>query len=159
VQLLAGASVGGVWGNHDYGLCRQQEPEVRQRYEPALLAWFETLQPTLEVADCLFCHIEPRLDPTLLEDLWYFEDHPDTIERAAQNFRAVTPRVLFMGHLHRWLAVSETEVLPWDGDRPLHLAPPHRYLITVHALLHGHFALYDTETAIFTPRRTTAVIP
>jgi len=159
VQILQEAGVEGVWGNHDYGLCGHLAEEDRVRYDPALLAWFETLQGRLEVADCRFCHIEHWLDADRLEHLWYFEDQPDSIERAARSFQAVPQRLLFMGHLHRWLVVSETEVLPWDGDRPLVLAPPQRYLVVVNALLRGHFATYDTETFILTPFRTNAVIP
>jgi predicted phosphodiesterase len=155
VSLLREAGVVGVWGNHDYGLCGHLDPNDRARYDPSLLSWCETLRATLELGDCRFSHIEHWLDANCLEHLWYFTDQPDSPERAARSFRAVPHRVLFMGHLHRWLAVTPDAVLPWNGEGPLRLSPG-RYLVVVHALVQGHFAVYDTETQILTPYRTTA---
>src|SRR5262249_43814063 len=106
-----------------------------------------------------FSHIEHWLDPNNLEHLWYFEDHPDSPERAGRSFRAVSQRILFMGHLHRWLAVTPEAVLPWNGEEPIYLAPPGRYLVVINALLRRHFALYDTASGLLTPFRTTATIP
>jgi predicted phosphodiesterase len=155
VDLLHGAGVTGVWGNHDYGLCGHLAEADRKRFDPEVLRYFETLCGVLEVADCRFCHVEHWLDPDNLEHLWYFQDHPDSVERAARSFQAVPSchRVLFMGHLHRWLAASPEEILPWNGERPVRLERHQRYLIVVHALVCGHFALYDTETGLLEPRQ------
>ena len=30
----------GVWGNHDYGLCRDPYPDIRERFGPEVMAYF-----------------------------------------------------------------------------------------------------------------------
>jgi hypothetical protein len=62
-----------------------------------------SLQPHLEIDGCLFTHVEPWLDPHKVEDFWYFDGPPDTPEKLARSFQAVPNRVLFIGHMHRWM--------------------------------------------------------
>ena len=38
-ELLRRANPSGVWGNHDYGLCCDPEPPVREKYAGPLLGW------------------------------------------------------------------------------------------------------------------------
>jgi predicted phosphodiesterase len=69
VDLLRGAGVVGVWGNHDFGLCRPADDYARRRFSPELLAYTASLQPRLVRDDCLFTHVEPWLDPNDLMQL------------------------------------------------------------------------------------------
>src|SRR5262249_34164874 len=110
-------------------------------------------QPTLVRDDCLFSHVEPWLNPHDVLQLWYFDGPPDTPEKLARSFNAAPQRVLFSGHMHRWLLACEEGVLPWQGDCPIALAPPRRYLVTVHPLALGHAAIYDTTSGELRPVR------
>ncbi len=75
-RLLSDAGVIGVWGNHDFGLCCDVSEETRETYSQEVIQYMGSLKPRLEIGDCLFTHIEPWLDPTLLEDLWFFGGLP-----------------------------------------------------------------------------------
>lgn len=151
VRLLQAAGVTGVWGNHDYGLCRDLSPQSRTRYEPTVLEYMATLTPRVVLENCYFSHIEPWLDPEDLAQLWHFEDGVETPERLARSFTAASQRVLFMGHLHRWFAATPAGPIKWKGDRVLTLDPAQRYLIVIHAASTGHCALFDTVTNELTP--------
>jgi hypothetical protein len=151
VDLLRSVDLLGVWGNHDFGLCRAPAPAARAKYAPDVLDFLATLRPRLEIADCLFSHVEPWLDPTDITQLWYFEGPPDTPEKAARSFDAWPHRLMFVGHLHRWLIATRAGLLEWDGSRPIVLAPPERFLVAVAAVCHGRFAVFDTETAELLP--------
>lgn len=105
----------------------------------------------MEVAGCLFCHIEPWLDPTQLDDLWHFGGHPQTPERRDHIFAHTTHRVMFMGHYHTWLHVTPDAIHPWAGDTPIRLEPETRHMVVIHAISDGYCAPYDTETAVLTP--------
>src|SRR6516165_10278339 len=49
VEILDEAGAIGVWGNHDFGLCRDNPtPEDRQRFGERVLAFMARLQPRLE---------------------------------------------------------------------------------------------------------------
>ena len=137
----------GVWGNHDFGLCRDNpRPEDRRRYGERVLAFMGRLQPRLEVEGCLFTHVEPWLDPEVIEDLWYFDGPPETPEQVSRIFAAVPNRVMFVGHYHRWLLVTPEGVQPWSGDEPTVLEVGNRYLVAIHAVCDGKCALFDTVT-------------
>ncbi len=153
VGLLHEASVAGVWGNHDFGLCRDVTDETRQRFSPGVIDYMGTLQPTLAREDCLFTHVEPWLDANDLLQLWYFAGAPDTPDKLARSFAAVSQRVLFSGHMHTWFLATPEGPIPWDGSTPVRLAPPGRYLVILHALVRGHCALYDTTTGDLVPLR------
>jgi predicted phosphodiesterase len=147
VGILAEAGAIGVWGNHDFGLCRDHPRlEDHERYGESVLAFMSRLQPRLEIDGCLFAHIEPWLNPENIEDLWYFEGPPETAQQAAKSFAAVPNRVIFVGHYHRWLLVTPQGIQPWAGDRPIVLHANHRYLVAVHAVCAGSCALFDTGT-------------
>ena len=152
IDLLAEAGAIGVWGNHDFGLCRDnQRAEDRQQYGERVLAFMGRLQPRLEVEGCHFTHIEPWLNPEKIEDLWYFEGSPETPEQAARSFAAVPNRLIFIGHYHRWLLVTPEGVQPWVGDRPIFLNANQRYLVSVHAVCDGWCALFDSVTNELVP--------
>jgi hypothetical protein len=151
VSLLQQVEAVGVWGNHDVGLCFDPDEAVCQRYSAAVLSFMGSLQPCLEIDGCLFTHVEPWLDPHKIEDLWYFDGPPDSPEKLARSFAAVPHRVLFIGHLHRWLLGTPKGLLSWRGEGPVRLDNRARYLIVVHAVWDGKCALFDTETGDLIP--------
>jgi Calcineurin-like phosphoesterase superfamily domain len=145
-RLLRDVAAVGVWGNHDIGLCFDLDDKVRQRYSATVLDFMGSLQPRLEIDGCLFTHVEPWLDPHKIEDLWYFDGPPDTPEKLARSFAAVPNRLMFIGHMHRWLIGTPEGVMTWQGDRRLCLDFADRYLVVVHAVWSGKCALFDTKT-------------
>jgi hypothetical protein len=151
VELLRTADPVGVWGNHDFGLCQQPAPSVRQRFDSSVLDFMATLRPRLELAGCLFTHVEPWLDANDVIQLWYYEGLPDTPEKASRSFDACPHRLMFVGHFHRWLITTRTGSLDWDGSRPIILAPPERYLVAVAAVCDGRCAIFDTVTSVLMP--------
>jgi hypothetical protein len=151
VELLRPANPLGVWGNHDFGLCCEPEPSVREMYAGPVLDFMATLQPRLELDGCLFSHVEPWLDPTDLAQLWYFDGPPDTPEKVARSLNAWPQRVLFIGHMHRWLIATPAGRLDWDGDRPMTLAPSDRFLVVIAAVCDGWCAVFDTATSELVP--------
>jgi predicted phosphodiesterase len=158
VALLQSAGVIGVWGNHDFGLCRDPTDDMRRRFSPGVIEYMGSLQPTLVREDCSFTHVEPWLDANDLTQLWYFEGPPNTLQKLDRSFAAVSQRVLFSGHLHAWFVASPDGPISWDGGAPIRLAPPKRYLVILHALLRGHCALYDTRTGDLIPLRVRAEV-
>jgi predicted phosphodiesterase len=152
VALLDEAGVVGVWGNHDFGLCRgNPTDEDRTRYSGRVLEFMGRLRPRLEVEGCLFTHVEPWLDPEEIEDLWFFEGPPESPERLARIFSAAPNRVMFVGHYHRWLLVTPGGVQSWSGGGPIVLGAGVRHLVAVDAVCQGHCALFDTATGLLTP--------
>jgi hypothetical protein len=152
VAILEEARVTGVWGNHDFGLCRDNPtPHDRQRFGERVLGFMGQLQARLEIDGCLFTHVEPWLDPEKIEDLWYFEGPPVTPEQFARIFGANGHPVMFVGHYHRWLHVTEGGIAPWTGDTPIVLDPDRRHLVVIDAVFSGKCARFDTETRLLTP--------
>jgi hypothetical protein len=151
IGLLRDVGAVGVWGNHDFGLCFEPGETIRRKYSVAVLDFMGSLQPRLEIDGCLFTHIEPWLDPHNVEDLWYFDGPPESPEALVRSFEAVPHRVMFMGHLHRWLIGTPIGVLPWRGDRQLCLDCASRHLVVLHAVCDGKYALFDTTTGDLTP--------
>ncbi|HEY1378263.1 MAG TPA: metallophosphoesterase family protein [Gemmataceae bacterium] len=150
---LRDARAVGVWGNHDFGLCHEVPDAVRRRADPAMLAYMAGMRPHLVVGDCRFSHVEPWLDAHTAEGLWYFDGPPETAAAAARSFAAVPERHLFVGHFHRWLAVTPAGPLPWAGDGPLDLAGHPRSLVVVAAVVGGWCATFDTAAARLDPIR------
>jgi hypothetical protein len=158
VELLDEAGAVGVWGNHDFGLCRDPHEDVRRRFSERTMAFMGRLRPRLEVEGCLFGHVEPWLDPERIEDLWYFDDEPwyrgalqMVGERLARIFAATPCRWTFIGHHHRWLLATPESVLPWDGGGPVVLEPDRRSFVIVDAVVEGWCALFDTAAGLLVP--------
>lgn len=154
VSILEDAGAIGVWGNHDAGFCLPPPlEELAGRYAERTLRYMSTLLPRLEQEGCHFSHLEPWLDPTSIEDLWWAGGHPDTPDRVAQCFEAVPHPLIVIGDLHRWLAARPGEVLDWKGERPLDFDPAGRAFVAVHAVADGWAALLDTRARRLTPIR------
>lgn len=149
-QLLADAGAIGVWGNHDFGLCVHPTDESRERYSVDALRFMESLEPRMQLEECLFCHIEPWLDAERLEDLWYFEGPPDQHRKLDRIFRAAPQRIMFAGHYHQWLLTRPDGIDEWRGERNINLTDG-RYFVVVGALCKGDFATFDTETSELKP--------
>ena len=150
-QLLVQHQVVGVWGNHDYGLCVDPEPELRHEYGDLVVDYMTSLKPRLEIAGCLFQHVEPWLNPEELTDLWYFEGLPDTPEKRGRIFGASEHRIMFAGHFHRWLLATADNVTAFTAQQPLCLIGPQRYFVVIGALSDGWFATFDTESCELVP--------
>lgn len=146
VEMLEEVQAVGVWGNHDMKLCCDAGDEMWERYGGPVLDFMGRLQPRLEIDGCLFTHVEPWLNPHRIEDMWHCHDAPDTPEKLARSFAAGSHRVMFTGHLHRWLLGNPSGLLPWRGEEPIRLDRQSRYLVVVHAVWEGRCALFDTET-------------
>ena len=154
VALLAPRKIPGVWGNHDFGLCSHPSALVstrRQKSVGPVLDYLATYRPFLEIEDCWFSHVEPWRDLNDVMGLWYFDGIPDTPEKAARSFEACPKRVMFTGHMHRWLIARRDGMIPWDGITPIRLEPPERYLVVVSAVCEGWCATYDTVSFELTP--------
>lgn len=80
------------------------EPDLLRSYDPAVTRYMGSLQPRVEVEDCLFTHVEPWLDPHDPAQIWYYEGPPDSVQTVARSFAALPYRRMFFGHVHRWLA-------------------------------------------------------
>jgi predicted phosphodiesterase len=156
VELLRQVNPVSVWGNHDFGLCYKQEQPVREKYAGPILDFMKTLRPRLEIEGCLFTHVEPWQDPTDVEQLWWFDGHPNTAERAARSFEARSNRIMVIGHFHRWLILTPQGLLPWDGNRSITLPPPERYLVAVAAVCDGRCAIFDTASSELIPYNLAA---
>ena len=151
VGLLTQAGAAGVWGNHDFGLCREPPSWAREHFSSTTLEYFQGLVPRLEIDGCLFTHVAPYLDPENLEDLWSpggFLSTPEAIER---SFAATRHRILCMGHAHRWLLATPGGVKDWSGEGPVDLDREQRTLVSVHAVLWGWCALLDTGASRLVP--------
>lgn len=152
-RLLADVRAVGVWGNHDIGLCRDPGPRLTAKYGAQVIGFMGSLQPRLEIAQCLFTHVEPWLDPYEVADLWYYEGPPDTREKYERIFAAAPHSLMFAGHYHGWLLVRPQGTEDWQGDRPLMFPAGQRYFLVVGAVCDGHAAVFDTESREFVPLR------
>ncbi|MSR58298.1 MAG: hypothetical protein EXS05_11590 [Planctomycetaceae bacterium] len=154
-RLLSEARAIGVWGNHDFGLCFEPDPIVAERYSPRALEYLATFRSRLTIGDCEFSHVEPWLDPTSLEGLWYFDGIPKSPEHFQRIFAAARKRWTFAGHYHCWLAATPAGRIDWQGEHPLLLDGGTPYFCTIDAACHGSAALFDTATAELTPIHVT----
>ncbi|MGP0070118.1 MAG: metallophosphoesterase family protein [Isosphaeraceae bacterium] len=151
VDLLREANVDGVWGNHEFGLYAGRGDSVEHIFDWRSLDYMRRLEARMEVEDVLLGHVLPCLDPTDITQPWYIERAPETAEAAARNFAAFPQRRMFVGHFHRWLAVTPEGPLDWSGDRPIRLDHDRRYLVVIAAVCDGWSAVYDTDTEVLTP--------
>src|SRR5262245_45521626 len=151
VELLRQAGAVGVWGNHDFGLCQPDADDLVERHGADVVAYMQTLRPTLERGDCYFSHVQPWLNAGELFDLWYFGDPPETPGLTEKCFAAVPHRTIFLGHEHRWLLLTPDGASDWHGEGPIRLDPAGRQLVVVHAVVCGHAAVFDTDTRELVP--------
>jgi hypothetical protein len=129
------------------------DDRTRRRYPAPVLDFMATIRPRLTLEGCHLSHVGPFVDPYDAQALWSFdEDGPiDFPDRARQSFAAVAERLVFVGHYHRWLAVTEDGVMDWRGERPLSLAGPRRYFVVVGAVFQGQCGVLDTERCELCP--------
>ncbi len=153
VSLLNSVGATGVWGNHDIGICWDIDDATRARYSPTVLEYAARLRPKLRIGDLLFQHVEPWLDASKIEDLWYFDGYPTTAEQIRRGFAADDHRISFHGHYHRWMLGTDDGVADWSGDRPIALQPSRRHFVVVHAVCMGNAAIFDTESNELRPYR------
>ena len=151
VALLEDLPGGGVWGNHDQGLCGDLLASVRARFSSATLSYFSKLRPWLEIEGHRFQHIDPHLDPYSFEDLWSFP----TPEARIAGFARCTHRSVLVGHLHGWRVFTPVRQLDWNGENTFQYMPDQRFLTVVHAVRDGWCALLDTEQRTLEPIRLT----
>jgi Calcineurin-like phosphoesterase superfamily domain len=151
VDLLRAADVDGVWGNHEFGLFAGRGDSVEHIFDWRSLDYMRRLEARMEVEGVLLGHVLPCLDPTDITQPWYVERVPETAEAAAPNFAAFPHRRMFVGHFHRWLAVTPEGALAWSGDRPIRFDRDRRYLVVIAAVCDGWCAVYDTEADVLTP--------
>jgi hypothetical protein len=152
VDLLREADVSGVWGNHEFALYAGRG-SVESQFDWRTLDYMKRLTARHEVEGVLFGHVLPCLDPTDIQQPWYVERAPSTAQAAARNFAAFSHRRMFVGHFHRWLAVTPDGPLDWPGDRAFQLDRGIRYLVVVAAVCEGSCAIYDTGSDVLTPFR------
>jgi predicted phosphodiesterase len=150
-DMLTAAKAKMIWGNHDFALCRNPPEAAHAIYPPTVLDFLATFEPSWQIENCHFSHVEPWLELNKREDLWSFHGIPNTAERAAQSFAAVRERFVFMGHYHRWLLTGLSGPIHWDIAAPTSLADQERCLIVVAPLFAGHAAVFDTESCVLTP--------
>ena len=153
-NLLFREKVRTVWGNHDFGLCEDVIAGNATGYPRVVQEFARTVKPKIQVDSCLFCHVEPWLDTSKLEDLWYYEGKPDTNEQRARIFANTGWDVAFAGHYHDWLAYSATGSLEWNGQSELDLSRE-RHFVVIDACMNGQFALFDTQSRVLTPLHCT----
>jgi predicted phosphodiesterase len=153
--MLQERRAAGVWGNHDFALCRNVDELFLTRYTGTpVLEFMADVLPTLVVEDCHFSHLEPLGDPHDVAHLWSLNEKPANFtEMATLNFAAVDHRLLFIGHHHRWRAGTPERSLDWAGELPLTLAANTRYFVVVDAVLGGWCAWLDTKADVLFPLR------
>lgn len=155
-DLLSTAGVVGVWGNHDLGLCHEPEPHLLARYPDRVSEFVRTLVPRLEVDGCLLSHGLPHWDATD-PAAYYLGDPPESATGRAASFAASACRVTFVGHFHRWLSATPTDIIPWHGAEAIVLDPGQRYLVAIAAVCDGWCAVYDSAKSELVPHRLDGV--
>jgi Calcineurin-like phosphoesterase superfamily domain len=145
----------GVWGNHDFVLCRDVSVSHVARYAGTrVLDFLAGMNPVLDVGDCRFSHREPLGDPHDVEFLWSLEtERLDLFKLASQSFAAVDRRLQFIGHYHQWWAATPEASLDWTGDRPLEFTPGQRYFVIVAPIMSGWCGWLDTDAGVLVPVR------
>jgi hypothetical protein len=159
VDLLREADVAGVWGNHEFGLFAGRGDSVERPFAGSTLDYMHRLEARMEVEGVLLSHVLPCLDPTDIEQPWYVEAAPETAEAAARNFAAFSHHRMFVGHFHRWLAVTREGLIEWQGHGTIRFEAHRRYLVVVAAVCDGWCAIYDTLADSLTPLNLRAPGP
>ena len=123
---------------------------MRQQYCGPVIDVMTTFKPRIQMDGCLFTHVEPWLDPTKMQDLWYYEGEPNTREKVRRIFASNSSDIMFAGHLHHWLAVTPKGMTDWDGKHPIRLNGD-RYYVVVGAVCQGRYAVFDTASKELVP--------
>ncbi|MFM7519323.1 MAG: metallophosphoesterase family protein [Planctomycetota bacterium] len=153
-EALAECRAIGVWGNHDFALCRDVPDIARERYPAVVLDVMARMEPRLVVDGCHFSHMEACVDPTDVAQLWdRFEVPIELMERAARGWAAEGSRWQFVGHYHRWWAATPAGPIDWTGTQPLRLPLGQRAFVIVAAVCDGWCAILDTATGHREPLR------
>ena len=114
-----------------------------------MLEYFYRLQPSLVIEGARFQHIDPHLDPLNIEHLWGFAALPDRVAALSQ---CAEPRA-FMGHVHEWGVYTPRGPVEWAGGEPFVYQSGERYLTTIHAVVDGWCAVFDTTRDHLEPVR------
>jgi len=149
VAILSKLPGVGVWGNHDYGLCRDIDAPLPIALSAATREYFAGLRAFVELEGCRFQHIDPHLDPESMQDLWSFSLPADRIAGLMRS----THRRAFVGHLHEWDLCTTGRPIPWDGERDVRYEPHERYLTVINSVTNGCCAILDTERDELRPIR------
>jgi predicted phosphodiesterase len=152
VKMVKDCGAVGVWGNHELGLCVDVEDEIRELYSRPVVEFFGTLTSHLEFGDVLFSHTLPHHDATDPMSYYVGEQALDAGE-IDEAFSRCSPRVLMMGHFHRWFAATSAGRIAWDGREPLQLDAELRYLFVIAAVMYGWAAIFDQEENQLIPIR------
>lgn len=151
-SLLASCGAVGVWGNHDFHLCREVSSICRDRFAPATIEFMRTMQPYLEIDGCFFSHKDASVDAHDVAQLWSFEeDSRDLWARARAAFAANRHARQFMGHYHCWWAATPGGPVRWDGSESLTLVPHERYVVIIAGVFQGKCAVLDTRSGVLDP--------
>lgn len=152
--LLADCSAVGVWGNHDFTLCRDVPAAVYDRYPAVVLDMMARMEPRLVVGDYHFSHKESSVDPHDVAQLWDISERPlDLMERARLAFAAVGSRCQFVGHYHRWWAATPGGPVDWAGGEPLQFERGTRYFVVVAPICEGWCGILDIDRGQLEPLR------
>lgn len=149
-KLLVDHEVEGVWGNHDFGLCEMARDGQANQYGEYTQSYCATLKPRIELDDIYMAHVEPWLDPNLVEDLWYLEGLPTTTAMLQRLFEEGDWSIAFAGHFHQWFHATPEGAQRWNGETPLDLSVGRHYVI-IAACFRGYAAVFDTDTRILSP--------
>ncbi|MFO0957837.1 MAG: metallophosphoesterase family protein [Isosphaeraceae bacterium] len=158
-RLLDQCGASGVWGNHDFTLCRDVSEANRRRFSAGVLEFMARMQPRLVVGGCHFSHKDASIDPFDIDQLWEIDgdDRPlDLMARARRGFLATDAALQFVGHYHRWWAATPSGPLAWAGEGPLHFPPGVRYFVGVAPVCDGWCGILDTDRRILEPYRCGA---
>jgi DNA repair exonuclease SbcCD nuclease subunit len=156
--LLSACRAVGVWGNHDFALCRDVSVSQRARFKPTVLEFMRAMRPSLEIDGCYFSHKDASVDANDPLQLWSIEEEPlDLLARATAGLTTMPFDRQFVGHYHRWWAATPNGRINWDGSEPLLLQPGERYFVVVAAVFQGWCAVFDTASGVLRPLQCRAV--
>ncbi len=155
-SLLSSSGALGVWGNHDFHLCRDVPEFCREKFAPNTFQFMRSMQPQLQIDGCYFSHKDASVDPHSVEQLWSIEeDSRDLWARAKAAFESNQHVRQFMGHYHCWWAATPNGTVPWDGSESLTLVPHERYVVIIAGVFQGKCAVFDTTTGVLDPLDVT----
>lgn len=150
-SLLLEVGAVGVWGNHDYLLCRKSVGILRKEYSQGVATFMKSLRPTLVIEWCHFTHVLPSLDAMQPVDLWYLDGPPQACDVLSDVFSSVPHRALFCGHFHRWLLYTPAGRQEWDGSSRVIIDDRDRYFFVLGPAFQGCHSVFDLDSRVFQP--------